>query len=50
MHATYSDTPTVLIGTVVAEDAAVVTELRRAGAIVLGHANLSEWAAMRSSY
>ncbi|KAH7163453.1 amidase [Dactylonectria estremocensis] len=40
----------VLIGTVVAEDAAVVSKLREAGAVLLGHANMSEWAAMRSSY
>lgn len=40
----------VLIGTVVPEDALVVAKLREAGAVLLGHANLSEWACMRSSY
>lgn len=40
----------VLIGTVVPEDALVVSKLREAGAVLLGHANLSEWACMRSSY
>ncbi|KAH7171369.1 amidase [Dactylonectria macrodidyma] len=40
----------VLIGTVVTEDATVVSKLREAGAVLLGHANMSEWAAMRSSY
>ena len=40
----------VLVGTVVREDALVVAKLREAGAVLLGHANLSEWACMRSSY
>ncbi|EER41559.1 amidase [Histoplasma capsulatum H143] len=40
----------VLQGTVVPEDAHVVYLLRRAGAVLLGHANLSEWASMRSTY
>ncbi|PGH09165.1 hypothetical protein GX51_00919 [Blastomyces parvus] len=40
----------VLVGTVVPEDAHVVSVLRRAGAVLLGHANLSEWASMRSTY
>ncbi|OAT05815.1 amidase [Blastomyces gilchristii SLH14081] len=40
----------VLVGTVVPEDAHVVSLLRRAGAVLLGHANLSEWASMRSTY
>ncbi len=39
-----------LIGTVVSADALVIAKLREAGAILLGHANLSEWAAMRASY
>ncbi|KLJ09941.1 hypothetical protein EMPG_14637 [Blastomyces silverae] len=39
-----------LVGTVVPEDAHVVSLLRRAGAVLLGHANLSEWASMRSTY
>lgn len=41
---------TVLAGTVVPEDALVVEKLRKAGAVLIGHANLSEWACMRSSY
>ncbi|PGH18395.1 hypothetical protein AJ79_00463 [Helicocarpus griseus UAMH5409] len=40
----------VLIGATVPEDAEIVSLLRDAGAVLLGHANLSEWAAMRSSY
>lgn len=32
-----------------AKDAAVVTKLRKAGAIILGKANMSEWASFRSS-
>ncbi|PGH19657.1 hypothetical protein AJ80_03812 [Polytolypa hystricis UAMH7299] len=40
----------MLIGATVPEDAEVVSLLRKAGAVLLGHANLSEWAAMRSSY
>ncbi|KKZ66868.1 hypothetical protein EMCG_07474 [[Emmonsia] crescens] len=36
------------IGATVPQDAHVVSLLRDAGAILLGHANLSEWAAMRS--
>ncbi|KAK5454295.1 hypothetical protein LTS15_006295 [Exophiala xenobiotica] len=39
-----------LVGTKVPADAEVVAKLRAAGAIVLGKANLSEWAAMRASY
>lgn len=45
-----TDEHPVLIGTVVPEDALVVAKLREAGAVLLGHANLSEWACMRSSY
>ncbi len=41
---------TVLVGAAVAEDATVVSKLREAGAVLIGHANLSEWASMRSSY
>jgi amidase len=37
-----------LVGTQVASDAAVVTKLRNAGAVILGKANLSEWANFRS--
>ncbi|KAH8602431.1 amidase signature domain-containing protein [Bisporella sp. PMI_857] len=39
-----------LVGTSVAHDAHVVTLLREAGAILLGKANLSEFASMRASY
>ncbi|KAI9798852.1 MAG: hypothetical protein M1833_004355 [Piccolia ochrophora] len=39
----------MLIGTIVPEDAHVVALLRDAGAILLGHANMSEWACMRST-
>ncbi|KAJ0964190.1 hypothetical protein J5N97_029312 [Dioscorea zingiberensis] len=38
-----------LLGSVVPRDAGVVRRLRRAGAIVLGKASLSEWAYFRSS-
>ncbi|PIN24858.1 Amidase [Handroanthus impetiginosus] len=37
-----------LVGSVVPRDAGVVMKLRRAGAIVLGKASLSEWASFRS--
>ncbi|KAK7753559.1 hypothetical protein SLS62_004417 [Diatrype stigma] len=37
-----------LLGSVVPQDAFVVTRLRRAGAVLLGKANLSEWASARS--
>lgn len=37
-----------LLGSIVPEDAFVVAKLRDAGAVVLGHANMSEWACMRS--
>ncbi|KAF2667365.1 amidase signature enzyme [Microthyrium microscopicum] len=39
-----------LEGTIVPHDAHVVTLLRAAGGILLGKANLSEWASMRASY
>src|SRR5436305_9792360 len=39
-----------LMGTMVAEDARVVELLRAAGGVLLGKANLSEWASMRASY
>ncbi|KAI1148039.1 amidase signature domain-containing protein [Nemania diffusa] len=39
-----------LIGTTVPNDAAVVALLRAAGGVLLGKANLSEWASMRASY
>lgn len=38
-----------LLGSVVARDAGVVMKLRKAGAIILGKASLSEWADFRSS-
>ena len=37
-----------LVGVPVTRDAPVVTRLRRAGAVVIGSANLSEWANIRS--
>lgn len=39
-----------LVGTIVPNDATVVTLLRAAGGVLLGKANLSEWACMRASY
>ncbi|KAI8628275.1 amidase signature domain-containing protein [Xylariaceae sp. FL1651] len=40
----------MLIGAEVPEDARVVQLLRRAGAVLLGHTNMSEWASMRATY
>lgn len=40
----------VLIGTTVPDDARVLALLRAAGGVLLGKANLSEWASMRASY
>ncbi|KAL9609292.1 MAG: hypothetical protein Q9167_005928 [Letrouitia subvulpina] len=37
-----------LLGNVVPRDAFVVSRLRTAGAVILGHANMSEWADLRS--
>ncbi|KAI0160186.1 amidase [Xylariaceae sp. FL1272] len=37
-----------LLGSVAPKDAFVVSKLREAGAIILGHANMSEWASLRS--
>ena len=39
-----------LLGTVVPEDARVVALLRAAGGVLIGKANMSEWASMRASY
>ena len=39
-----------LLGSVVPDDASVVALLRAAGGVLLGKANLSEWASMRASY
>ena len=39
-----------LVGTIVPNDAPVVALLRAAGGVLLGKANLSEWASMRASY
>ena len=38
-----------LLGSIVPRDAHVVSLLRKAGAIILGHANMSEWSSVRSS-
>lgn len=38
-----------LLGSIVPRDAFVVAQLRKAGAIILGHANMTEWASLRSS-
>jgi amidase len=40
----------VLMGMVVPDDARVVELLRAAGGVLIGKANLSEWASMRASY
>ena len=39
-----------LLGSVVSRDAGVVTKLREAGAIILGKASLTEWAAFRGNH
>ncbi|KAH9833353.1 amidase family protein [Teratosphaeria destructans] len=39
-----------LVGSIVPNDAPVVALLRAAGGILLGKANMSEWASMRASY
>ena len=41
---------TCLIGARVSDEATVVTRLRQAGAVILGKANMSEWAAWRSIF
>ena len=38
-----------LLGMKVPNDAHVVSLLRKAGAIILGHTNMSEWASVRST-
>lgn len=38
-----------LLGSLVPQDAHIVTLLRNAGAIILGKTNLDEWAGMRGS-
>lgn len=38
-----------LLGSIIPRDAHVVSQLRQAGAVLLGHATLSEWADMRSN-
>ena len=38
-----------LLGAKVPKDAHVVSKLRKAGAVILGHANMSEWASVRST-
>ena len=39
----------MLVGSIVPRDAHVVSRLRDAGALLMGHATLSEWADMRSN-
>jgi Amidase len=39
----------MLVGSIVPRDAHVVSKLRNAGALLMGHATLSEWADMRSN-
>ena len=38
-----------LLGSIVPRDAHVVSLVRKAGGIILGHANMSEWSSVRSS-
>lgn len=37
-----------LLGSIVPKDAQVVSLLRKSGAVIVGHANMSEWASARS--
>ena len=37
-----------LLGSTVPKDAYVVSSLRKAGAVIVGHANMGEWASARS--
>lgn len=39
-----------LLGSIVPRDAFVVRKLREAGVVILGHASLTEWASLRSTY
>ncbi|MCJ1394278.1 hypothetical protein MMC18_007156 [Xylographa bjoerkii] len=39
-----------LLGAQVLEEASIITKLRKAGAIILGKANLGEWAGFRSEF
>lgn len=39
-----------LLGAVFPREAFVVTKLRHAGAVILGHANMNKWASMRSTW
>ena len=38
-----------LLGSTVPRDAHILSLLRHAGAVILGHANMSEWSSVRSS-
>ena len=37
-----------LLGNIVPRDAHIVMQLRKAGAVIIGHANMSEWSSVRS--
>ena len=37
-----------LLGSIAPKDAHIVSRLRKAGAIIIGHTNMSEWASVRS--
>ena len=37
-----------LLGSIVPRDAQIVSLLREAGAVIIGHANMSEWSSVRS--
>ena len=39
-----------LLGSIVPRDAFVVSKLRQAGAVILGHTNMTEWACLRSKW
>ena len=38
-----------LLGTKAHKDAHIVSLIRKSGAVILGHANMSEWASVRST-